>query len=144
MLTLMTNFMTFLEHSYFLKKKKIIKLSIFNSFFPLHLSFKQKYELARCKETHQFFIAFWMYSVCTKLPQMRSLITIFPVFWYHHGGFTGFENEWLFPVSFGVGGRDGRGWDSCVIFLTGNCRRSPADWCLWEHAIVLPESTAVV
>lgn len=54
--------------------------------------------------------------------------------------------EWLFPVSSGVEDRD----DglllliSCVIFLTGNGRGSPVDWCLWELAVVLPESTGVV
>jgi len=54
--------------------------------------------------------------------------------------------EWLFPVSFGVGDRDGSLLLllSCVTFLTGNCRGSPADWCLWELAVVLPESTGVV
>lgn len=54
--------------------------------------------------------------------------------------------EWLFPVSFGVEGRDGSLLllVSCVLFLIGHRRGSPAERCLWELAVVPPESTGVV
>jgi len=76
-----------------------------------------------------------------KLPWLRSLITIAPVFCKHHGDTTGLEKNERTALlfSFGTGAEIRAGTEigsllfrmlcswSPVSYLIGNCRGSPAD-----------------
>lgn len=131
----MNNFYAFFRAQLFsLKKFKLSLLAFLTCVFPLHLSFKQKYELASHRRvwlvSHYILGVLSLYknavdevsdynSSCVLIASGRVFRT-----WK-------IMTEWLYPVSFWV---DDRGGSllflvSCVIFLTDNCRLMPLGAC---------------